>query len=152
MKKPNRKPNKARVIKDLAQAFDSDMSKTMPVTVLPNGDVSYKDFIIKPTGHQTWGIYQHKGQELLNEYYLKTCALMAAKYYSACQLERYSEVKRLDTRYWACHSDSVIFKNNMKLAKELDRYIVLLNKLEDAESKAAFYKDAITRMFKWAFV
>lgn len=152
MKKSTKKPNKQKVIKDLAQAFDNDMSKSMPITVLPNGDISYKDYIIKPTPNQTWGIYQYKGQELLNEYYLKSCALMAAKSYSTCRLENYTEIKRLDTRYWSCYSDSLIFKNNMKLAKDLDRYIVLLNKLEDAESKAAFYKDAITRMFKWAFV
>lgn len=151
MKKPNKKP-KEKVIKDLAQAFDFDMSKTMPVTVLPNGDIAYKDYIIKTTTHGTWGVFQHKGQELVSEYYLKSCALMAAKYYSLCQMEKFVEIKRLDTRYWACHSDTLIFKNNLKLAKELDRYIVLLNKLEDAESKATFYKDAITRMFKWAFV
>jgi hypothetical protein len=77
---------------------------------------------------------------------------MAAKSHSLTKIEQYFEVKRLDTQYWANHSDTRIFKNNIKLAKEFERYLILLNRLEESTIKERFYKEEISKMFKWTFV
>jgi len=152
MKNSNKKFIKKKVVKELAEQFDTEMSKALQVTMLPNGDAVYKNYVIKQTKFNTWGVYRYKGSELLDQYFLKSCALMAAKAHSSTQLDRYFEIKRLDNCYWANYSDNLIYKQNIKTAKELDRYIVLLNKLEDSEYKAKHYKDEISRMFKWSFV
>ena len=77
---------------------------------------------------------------------------MAAKAYDAVQIEKYFEIKRLDNRYWANYCDTLIYKRNIKTAKEFERYLILLNKLEQSNALAEHYKDEISRMFKWSFV
>jgi hypothetical protein len=99
-----------------------------------------------------WGIYQLSTKELLGQFFLKTCALMAAKAYSNVRIERYFEIKQLDTRYWANHCDNLVYKKNIKTASEFERYLILLNKLEDSEQKSERYKEEISKMFKWSFV
>jgi len=77
---------------------------------------------------------------------------MASKAYSKTMLTKYYEIKQLDTRYCANRCDSLVYRKNIKTAKDFDRYLVLLNKLEDSEHKTEHYKEEISRMFKWSFV
>jgi hypothetical protein len=152
MKKPNKKPNKKKVIKELAEQFSHDLTTSLPVSVMPNGNLVYKNYLVKQTPDQNWGIYNLNNKELVDYFFLKTCALMAAKAYNNVTLEKYFEIKRLDNRYWANYCDNMIYKKNIKTAKDFERYLILLNKLEDTESKVKYYKDEISRMFKWSFV
>lgn len=77
---------------------------------------------------------------------------MAGRAYSRTQLEKYFEIKRLDNRYWANYCDMQVYTHNIKSAKEFDRYVILLNKLEYSTEQANHFKEEITRMFKWSFV
>ena len=150
--KPKQKP-KAKVLKDLAIQFEADLSKTLPITIQPDGSIVYKDYVIKynkTTGN--WCIYDIATHSLVEQYFLKTCALMAAKAYSKVDLNKFFEIKHLDNKYWSSHSDTVIFKHNIKTAKDLGRYIILLNRLEYSEEQSKHYKETISRMFKWTFV
>lgn len=151
MKRTNKKPKK-QVIKELAEQLTSEFDKQLAITVLPNGDTVYKNFIVKQTKLGNWGVFTISHKELLEEYFLKSCALLAAKAYTNTQIERFYEVKRLDNQYWANYTDSLIYKKNIKSAKEFDRYLVLLNKLEHSEARAEYCKQEISKMFKWAFV
>jgi len=152
MKKPNKSKNKTKTIKELANFFDNDLSASMPLTVLPNGSVAYKDYLVKSVSNGNWGVYNKNNKDLIQEFYLKSCAVMAAKAYHHVQLEKFFEIKRLDTRYWACYSDTQVYRKNIKTAKEFDRYMILLNKLEESDEQTKHYKEEISRMFKWSFV
>jgi len=152
MKKFNKKSTKKKVIKELAEQFSHDLDAKLPVHVLPSGDIVYKDYVVKQTKDDNWGVYNLKNKDLVDQFFLKTCALMAAKAYNNTKLEQYFEIKRLDNRYWANHCDNIIYKKNIKTAKDFDRYLILLNKLEDSETKVKYYKEEISRMFKWSFV
>lgn len=152
MKKSNKPKNKTKTIKELANFFDKELSSSLPLTILPNGAVGYKDFLIRQTKDGNWGVYSVVSKELINQYYLKSCALMAAKAYNSVQLEKYHEIKRLDNRYWANHCDTLVYKKNIKTAKEFERYLILLNKLENSEALTEHFKEEISRMFKWSFV
>ena len=77
---------------------------------------------------------------------------MAAKAYYKTDMFKFSEIKQLDNRYWASYCDNLVYKKNIKTAKDFERYLVLLNKLEDSEQKAQHYKEEISSMFKWSFV
>jgi phage tail tape-measure protein len=77
---------------------------------------------------------------------------MAAKAYTKTQLEKYFEIKRLDNRYWASHCDILVYKKNIKTAKDFERYLILLNKLEHSDALATHFKEEISRMFRWSFV
>jgi hypothetical protein len=76
---------------------------------------------------------------------------MAAKAYASAQIEKFLEIKRLDNNYWSNHSDSLIFRNNIKKAQALDKYIILLNRLEESEVQSTRFKEEISKMFKWTF-
>jgi hypothetical protein len=77
---------------------------------------------------------------------------MAAKAYHKTDMFKFSEIKQLDNRYWASYCDNLVYKKNIKTAKDFERFLVLLNKLEDSEQKAQHYKEEISSMFKWSFV
>ena len=152
MKKFNKKPNKKQVVKELAEHFQNELDRKLPITVLPDGGMVYKDFLVKQNSTGNWGVYNFRNRTLIEQYFLKSCALMAAKAYSTTSLDKFFEIKRLDNKYWSNYSDSQVYRKNIKSAKEFDRYVILLNKLEDSEHKTEHYKEAISRMFKWSFV
>jgi hypothetical protein len=152
MKKQTKKSNKPKLIKQLATELQSELEQKLPVTVLPDGAMVYKDYLVKQTKQGNWGLYHIVTKSPIDQYYLKTCALMAAKAYARTNIEKFLEVKRLDNRYWASHIDTQIYTNNIKNTKDYDRYLILLNKLEDSKYKETFYKDEISKMFKWTFV
>jgi hypothetical protein len=150
MKKQN-KP-KTAVIKDLASQFEAELNKSMPVTVRKDGSLLYKNYVIEQNNNNNWALYHAGSNKSIDEFYLKTCALMAAKAYQSTNLNRYFEIKRLDNKYWASYSDNQVYKKNIKTAKDSERFMILLNKLEDSEVQATHFKEAISRMFKWSFV
>ncbi len=152
MKKTNNKSKKKIPIKALAEQFSHELDAKLPVHVLPNGDIAYKQYRIRQTKNSNWAIYDSKNNSRIDQFFLKSCALMAAKAYNSTKLERYSEVKQLDNRYWANYCDHLVFKKNIQKAKDFDHYLILLTRLEDSEAKVKYYKDAISRMFAWSFV
>lgn len=144
--------SKTKQIKDLAGSFTDELDANLPVTKLPNGAVAYKDYIIKLTPNKNWGIYHKSTKDYVSEYFLKTCALMAAKAYNATDIAKFRAIKQLDNRYWASHCDVLVYKRNLKSAKEFERYLILLNKLEHSTDLANHFRDEISKMFKWSFV
>ena len=150
MKKQN-KP-KTAVIKELASQFEAEFNKSMPVTLRKDGSLLYKNYVIKQNNNNNWALYYDGSNESIDEFYLRTCALMGAKAYQSTDLTRYFEIKRLDNKYWASYSDNQVYKKNIKTAKDSERFMILLNKLEDSETQAAYFKETISRMFKWSFV
>lgn len=151
MTKRNRKVPKKKIA-ELAEQFSHELDKKLPISVLPDGAIVYKDYLIKANNKGNWIVYNFKQKQTVGEYFLKTCALMAAKAYDSIRLEKFNEIKRIDTQYWANHSNTQIFKHNIKNTKEFERYLILLNRLEESQAKEQFYKDEISRMFKWSFV
>jgi hypothetical protein len=151
--KPKKKQTHESKVKELAEDFGNTLTKQLPVILLKNGAIGYKDFIIKQNSLGRWGIHSiHNLKETVGEYNLKTCALMAAKAYNSTQIARFNEIKELDNHYQANHIEHQVYKKNIKSAKELDKYIILLNKLEESVIKTEAYKQKITRMFHYAFV
>lgn len=152
MKKYNKKYKQQKAVKELAEQFTIELDNQLPVTVLPDGSVVYKTYLVKQLANGNWGIYQVVNKTLVEQYFLKSCALMAAKAYDKTDMFKFFEIKELDNRYWASYCDNLVYKKNIKSAKEFERYLVLLNKLEDSEQKSLHYKEEISRMFKWSFV
>jgi len=156
MTKQNKNKNKKHIskpqIKEIAGQLDAEFKKHIKLTVLPNGAVGYKDFIIKQNKHQNWEVCRVNSPKIaIDEFRLKTCAVMAAKAYSTTSLNRYFEIMELDTQYWANHSSALNFRRFLNKTTPLDRYIIILNKLEESERKEALYKSKITSMFHASF-
>jgi hypothetical protein len=144
--------SKTKVIKELAGHFDKELQTHLPITVLPNGVIVYKEYAIKKMPNSNWGIFNLHNKDLVDQYFLKSCALMAAKALSTTNIEKANSIKLLDNRYWANYTDSLVFKHNLKLAKDLDKYLILLNRMEHCNDQVDYYKGEISRMFRWSFV
>ena len=151
MKPTNKKP-KSKVVKELATHFEAELNQKLPVSIRQDGSIVYKDYFIKCKKNGNWAVYDIKTRDEIEEFFLKTCALMAAKAYNHTQMEKFIEIKRLDNQYWANHCDSLVFRANLKKTKEFERYLILLNRMEHSEAQAANFKEEISRMFKWSFV
>jgi hypothetical protein len=153
MKKSKNKKNKPRTsaIKDLAAHFEEDLKKSLPIVFHPNGVITYKKYAIVKMSSDNWGVYDLQSKDLVDQYHLKTCAIMSAKAYNDLNLKKFYEIKRLDSGYWSNFYDNQIYQKNITTAKELHRYIILLNKLEYSQEKTDFYRSEISRMFKYTF-
>ena len=145
------KPKK-RVIRELAEQFNQELNKQLPVSVMPNGDIVYESYLVRQLPSGNWGVYNYKNKEFVDQFFLKSCALMAAKAYNYVQIRKFKEIKTLDSRYWANCCDVQIYKHNIKITKDSSRYLILLDKLANSETKTQQYKAEISRMFKGSFV
>jgi len=152
MKNQKPKQSKTKVIKELATQFEEDFKKTLPIAILSNGSIVYKQYIIKTNNTGDWCIYKPTVIDPIGSFYLKTSALMAAKAYDKNDLNKMFEIKQIDTDYRNNHTASLIFANNIKKAKDFSRYVVLLNKLEYSQERTEHFKEKISKMFKWSFV
>jgi hypothetical protein len=151
MKKSNKPNPKPKFIKELAGQFEVDLANTLPISIQPNGDIVYKDYVIKLNNFSNWALH-YKSGPFIEQFYLKTCALMAARSYHRLDLNKFNSIRQLDRHYWTHYCDTLVFKNNIaKKTIAYDRYLILLNKLEYSQEKSDFYKNQISQSFKWTF-
>jgi hypothetical protein len=151
MKKQSKKPQ-ARVVKELAAHFEADLNRSLPLAIQPDGSVVYKDYVIRQLSNENWGIYSIHSRDLVAQFFLKSCALMAAKAYNNSNIQQFKDIKQLDTRYWTNYTEHMVHSKNINVIKEFDRFMISLNKLEHTRDKAERYKEEISNMFKRAFV
>jgi hypothetical protein len=97
-------------------------------------------------------VYNILSKDLINEYFLKSCALIAAKEYNNRHYEKYQSVKLLDSRYASAANDTTVFKNNIELATDTDKYHILLTRLEESSALSQYYKQLILRLFRQSFI
>lgn len=143
---------KQKVIKELASQFEAEIKNTLPLTVQRDGSIVYKTYVVKENKQGDWCLYDARSKLPIEFYYLKTCAVMAAKAYDSTNMLKFATIKQLDTQYRANYYESLIYTKNIKRAKDIDRYIILLNKLEESKSKVNSIKEEISKMFTWSFV
>ncbi len=144
--------SRAKVVKTLASQLEVEFNKSMPLAVNPDGSVVYKDYIVKHKKNGNWAVYNIKTKDEVGEYFLKSCAILAAKAYFMTNIEKFLEIKRLDNCYWSNHCDTLVFRNNIKKVKDFDRYLILLNRLEESEIQTTHFKEEISKLFSRSFV
>ena len=155
MKKYKRKSKKniKKQVSDLASLFEQELNQLIDVVILPNNKgIKYKNYIVAELPNKNWGLFNLGSKDYIDQFYLKTSALMAAKTYYQNRLEKYTEIKTIDRKNWASYTDIIAYQTSIKNAKDFDRYLILLDKLEDRKYKNKQYKAEISKMFRWAFV
>lgn len=147
-----KKQSKDKVVKTLASQLEVEFKKSMPLAVRQDGSIIYKDYLIKAKKNGNWAVYNIRSKDEVGEYFLKSCAILAAKAYYLTNIENFLEIKRLDNCYWSNHCDTLVFRNNLKKVKDFDRYLILLNRLEESEVQATYFKEEISKLFSRSFV
>lgn len=139
-------------IQVLAKVFDKELQANLEVIPLKNGAMLFKNVLIKRTAIDKWGIYNANSKELISQYFLKRCALLAAKLYTTRELNGCIEIALLDTKYWSNYCDSVSFRYSLSHINDADdRFLIVLTRLEYCTEQAQFYKDEIFKRFNYAF-
>jgi flagellar biosynthesis regulator FlaF len=151
MKKQSKKPQ-ARVVKELAAQFEAELNRSIQLAIQPDGSIVYKEYVVRQMKNENWGVYSIHSKDLIDQFFLRSCALMAAKAYNNNHIQQFKDIKQLDTRYWTNYTEHLVHSKNIKIIKEFDRFMISLNKLEHTRDKAEYYKEEISNMFKRAFV
>ncbi len=153
-KKRNRSKHKVKAqVSELAALFEKELSQLIDVTILPNNKgIKYKHYLITRLPNNNYGLFDLRSNDFIDQFYLKSSALMSAKAYHQNLMLKYSEIRTVDRNYWASESDILVYETRIKTAKDIDRYLILLDKLENTRFKNKDYKDTISKMFRWAFV
>lgn len=146
------KKQHSKIIKEFANYFDQELQTTLPVSVLPDGSLMYKNFLVKQLDNTYWGVYNVVSKDLINEYYLKSCALIAAKEYNYKHYARYHAVKLLDSKYASATNDTNVFKHNIELVTDNEKYEILLTRLEESSTISQQYQHMILKLFRQSFI
>jgi|LakMenE18May11ns_1017448.scaffolds.fasta_scaffold9752639_3 hypothetical protein len=121
--------------------------KELPVTFLDNGSILYKSCKLKIDKNKKWGLYS-TSSDLIDTFYLKATALLAAKNYHKSNLKQYLYIKDLDHKYNQSATDTVFFKHYKKTTKDLVKRDVFTWRYEISLARAKQYKAEIASLFK----
>ena len=114
MKKQSKKPQ-AKVVKELAADLEADLNRSMPLSIQPDGSVVYKDYVVRLMKNENWGVYSIHSKDLIAQFFLKSCALLAAKAYNHNHIQQFKDIKQLDTRYWTNYTEHLVHSKNINI-------------------------------------
>lgn len=132
----------------LAQIFDQELAK-LPIFLLPNGCLMYKDYKITKTATGMWKL-SRQGKSLF-EYNLRASALVAASFESKQRYSRLPELKMYDQNYALNSADCDLFSQRLKREQNIERIDTLTARLDIAKTRADYNKKKISAMFNTAF-
>ena len=135
------------------EKFLEDVNDMMPLTILPDGSVSYKNYIIKKNKDSTWTLsrIQNQSKIFIDSFNLKSSALVAANYHRTNRIDLLIETKILDEHYWANYNDHLTFKELYKKTKDLVKRDLYLWRGELTRDRADYYRDKISNAFATSF-
>jgi hypothetical protein len=127
--------------------LEEEFRKNIPVLVLPDKSIVYKNYKIKKTKQGDWSLKSMTNDQI-KIFRIKATALLAAKFYDQNRFARYNEVCSLDTRYWSSAVDASFFRYRYEHSKDLDKRDLYLWRWEISNNRAKAFKEEISRMFK----
>lgn len=137
--------------KKLETYLKQELYANLPVAVLKNGDLVYKEFKIKKNKKtDNWDVYSSKYGKV-ESFYLKACALIAANFYSSSSFNKFKEIKLMDSQYQRNFIDAEIFKYRYDTTKDAEKRDVYLWRWEITNARAKIVKQEITNKFRMVF-
>jgi hypothetical protein len=135
------------------EKFLEDVNDMMPLTILPDGSMAYKNYIIKKNKDASWSLsrIQNQSKILIEVFNLKSSALLAANYHRTNRIDLLIETKILDEHYWVNYNDHLTFKELYKKTKDLVKRDLYLWRGELTRDRADFYRNKISNAFATAF-
>lgn len=131
----------------LEHFLEEEFNKKIPIIILPNKDLLYKRFRIRKAKDNIWEI-MHLSGDLIDKFYLKATAVLAAKFYDVSRFDKYNEIKNLDIGYWSNSLDSVIFLSRLKQTNNIDKKLLYMSRHTLTAARAARSKQLISSMFR----
>ena len=76
----------------LEKLLEEELKTKVPIVTLKDGSLLYKRFIIKKTRDNMYKLSYYKG-DLIDTFYLKATAILAAKFYDFQTLDKFNDIK-----------------------------------------------------------
>lgn len=143
--------NIANQAERLERFLEEEFTKKLPILVLADKSIVYKQFRIKQNRHKTWDLSWVKTGDRVDTFHTKTSALLAAKFYLSSNYSRYNEVKHLDLTYWNNSVDAMFFKYRLNTTRDNDRKDLFYCRYDIATQRFKNAQGKITQMFKFNF-
>ncbi len=137
-------------VKELKKYVEQEVDRSLPVTVLPDNSLAYKKFRIKRE-QDKWNLRYIKSQDVIDSFYTKSSALLAAKFYEHNNFNLYVGIKDLDRKYYYNNVDIDIYKEQIKRTQDPIKREILYNRYDLSEHRSRLYKEQIASEFKTHF-
>jgi hypothetical protein len=137
-------------VKELKKYVEQEVDRSLPVTVLPDNSLAYKKFRIKRE-QDKWNLRYIKSQDIIDSFYTKSSALLAAKFYEHNNFNLYVGIKDLDRKYYYNNVDIDIYKEQIKRTQDPIKREILYNRYDLSEHRSRLFKEQIASEFKTHF-
>ena len=137
-------------VKELKKYVEQELDRSLPVTVLPDNSLAYKKFRIKRE-QDKWNLRYIKSQDIIDSFYTKSSALLAAKFYEHNNFNLYVGIKDLDRKYYYNNVDIDIYKEQIKRTQDPIKREILYNRYDLSEHRSRLFKEQISSEFKTHF-
>jgi len=135
------------------ESFYNEVKGNIPLSVLPNKAIGYKDYLIKSKKDGSWDLIKlyKTGTHVVDNFNLKSTAIISARYHEISNIQSLIETKELDNLYWTNHTDSEYFKHFYTKTQDPVKKDIFLWRHEITTQRATYYKDKISLTFRAMF-
>ena len=140
-----------KISKEQYRMMEQELLNELPIKV--NGNViTYNNYIIKQDKQGYWDLYANfNGLDLVNKFYLRISAVMAAKQYEKCKMQEFNSIVSMDSHYSKLHNDIQHFRYQMKKTNDTIKKDNYLFRLQECYLKLANIKQEIEKMYRASF-
>jgi len=99
---------------ELHKKLEHELLDELPIRVKDN-NIEYNHFLIMQDKDGYWGLYNNiNGLEFIQRFFLRSCAVMAARLYEKVKIQDFVTVKSLDSSYRNFSNDIITFRYLIK--------------------------------------
>jgi hypothetical protein len=108
--------------------------------------------VIKQDSQEYWNLYANfNGLDLVDRFYLRISALMAAKNYEKSKMREFKLILSMDQLYAKLHNDITHFRYQMKKTNDTVKKDNYLFRLQECYAKISDIKEQIQQMYRTSF-
>jgi len=140
-----------KISKEQYRMMEQELLNELPIKV--NGNViEYNNYIIKQDMQGYWDLYANfNGLDLVNKFYLRISAVMAAKQYEKSKMQEFNSILSMDSHYSKLHNDITHFRHQMKKTSDVVKKDNYLFRLQECYLKLTNIKQEIEKMYRASF-
>jgi hypothetical protein len=131
--------------------IEQQLLKELPIKIV-NNVITYNDYVIKQDSQEYWNLYANfNGLDLVDRFYLRISALMAAKNYEKSKMREFKLILSMDQLYAKLHNDITHFRYQMKKTNDTVKKDNYLFRLQECYAKISDIKEQIQQMYRTSF-
>lgn len=136
---------------ELQKKIEQELLNELPIRV-KDSTLEYNHFLIVQDKDGYWCLYNNiNGLDFIQRFYLRSCAVMAARLYEKVKMQDFVTVKGLDTSYCNFSNDIVTFRHLIKKTNDDVKKDNYYFRLEECILKSKELKRQIENLYRTIF-